>query len=93
MGEPTTLAVEVDGGVARLRLDRPASANAMNRPMWFELRDADGLWRPVVPQTREAVSLGSTTVFVPARAELRTMFARFGRAKDHSRIALLDRIG
>ena len=59
----------------------------------FELRDADGLWRPVVPQTREAVSLGQTTVFVPARAELRAMFARFGRAKDHARIALLDQIG
>jgi enoyl-CoA hydratase len=39
MGEPTTLAVEVDAGVARLRLDRPAAANAMNRAMWFELRD------------------------------------------------------
>ncbi len=39
MGEPTTLAVEVDAGVARVRLDRPASANAMNRAMWFELRD------------------------------------------------------
>lgn len=39
MGEPTTLAVEVTDGVAQLRLDRPAAANAMNRAMWFELRD------------------------------------------------------
>lgn len=40
MGEPTTVAVETAGGVARLRLDRPAAANALSEPMWFELRDA-----------------------------------------------------
>ena len=40
MGEPTTVAVEVADGVAQLRLDRPEAANAMNRAMWFELRDA-----------------------------------------------------
>ncbi|MFP5023269.1 crotonase/enoyl-CoA hydratase family protein [Pseudonocardia phyllosphaerae] len=40
MGDPTTLAIEVADGVARLRLDRPKAANAMNEAMWFELRDA-----------------------------------------------------
>lgn len=40
MGEPTTVTVEVADGVAQLRLDRPDAANAMNRAMWFELRDA-----------------------------------------------------
>jgi enoyl-CoA hydratase len=40
MGEPTGIAVEVADGVARLRLDRPEAANALNEPMWFGLRDA-----------------------------------------------------
>ncbi len=59
----------------------------------FRLREEDGIWRPVAPQTREAVTIGPATVFVPERAELRTMFVRFGRATDRARIALLDRIG
>ena len=40
MGEPTSIAVEVADGVARLRLDRPEAANALHEPMWFGLRDA-----------------------------------------------------
>jgi hypothetical protein len=59
----------------------------------FDLRDADGVWRRVAPQTREARSIGAATVFVPGRDELRAMFERFGRTKDQARIALLDQIG
>ncbi|WP_433505242.1 crotonase/enoyl-CoA hydratase family protein [Pseudonocardia halophobica] len=49
-----TLAVEAKDGVAQLRLDRPAQANALNRTLWSELRtavdalDADPTVRVVV---------------------------------------------
>ncbi|MEQ3551385.1 crotonase/enoyl-CoA hydratase family protein [Pseudonocardia nematodicida] len=33
------IVVEVTGGVARVRLNRPAAANALHEPMWFALRD------------------------------------------------------
>ncbi|MCE3552878.1 crotonase/enoyl-CoA hydratase family protein [Pseudonocardia sp. RS11V-5] len=57
MGEPTTVAVAVEGGVAHLWLDRPGQANAMNRALWSELREAvDALDRD--PAVRVVVLAG-----------------------------------
>ncbi|MBO0849801.1 MAG: enoyl-CoA hydratase/isomerase family protein, partial [Pseudonocardia sp.] len=36
----STLSVNLDAGVAELRLNRPDKANALSRPMWQELREA-----------------------------------------------------
>lgn len=58
----------------------------------FMLRELDGVWRPMKPATRQQIRVESATLFVPEIWELRAMFERFGRAKDHERIALLDRL-
>ncbi|WP_433030181.1 crotonase/enoyl-CoA hydratase family protein [Actinomycetospora sp. CA-053990] len=36
---PTALSVTHDGGVATVRLERPETANALDRTLWHELRD------------------------------------------------------
>lgn len=59
----------------------------------FTLREADGVWRPMKPVTRQEIRLGATSVFVPEIRELRMMFERFGRPKDYERIALLEKLG
>lgn len=58
----------------------------------FTLRDLDGVWRPMRPTTRQSFTIADTTVYAPELAELRGMFQRFGRPKDQTRIALIDRI-
>jgi hypothetical protein len=58
----------------------------------FTLREMDGIWRSMRPKTRRAMRVGAVTVFVPEVCELRHMFERFGREKDHARIALLDQL-
>lgn len=58
----------------------------------FLLRDRDGAWRPMQPDTRRLLRVGAAIVFVPEMPELRAMFARIGRPKDQVRIALLDRL-
>lgn len=56
----------------------------------FELCHA-GHWEPVAPRSRVLLDLGGgLSVPVPDRAELAAMLARFGRAKDLARIALLS---
>ena len=42
-------------------------------------------WVPVRPTTRQAVELDGTMVFIPERAEMETMLAKFGRPKDIER--------
>lgn len=59
----------------------------------FRLRDLDGVWRPMLPETRQPITVSDARVYVPELAELRGMFERFGRAKDQERIRLLDQIG
>ncbi|MEJ2844092.1 hypothetical protein WBO78_15205 [Bosea sp. CCNWLW174] len=46
-------------------------------------------WHPVQPVTRQAVTLGSATVYIPERDELRRIIAGFGRPKDLERARLL----
>ena len=48
-----------------------------------------GLWRDVMLETREAVTVGGARLFVPSREELGRLFNSFGRPKDLERAALL----
>lgn len=50
----------------------------------------DGQWLELEPATRFAVTLGPIQAYVPERAELAAMLARFGRDKDLARIAALS---
>jgi hypothetical protein len=54
----------------------------------FELATG-GRWRPVVLTTRQAVSIGHSSVFVPSAAELARLLQSFGRPKDLERAALI----
>jgi hypothetical protein len=54
----------------------------------FEVAVA-GSWRRVSLATREAVTVGTARVFVPARDELVRLLESFGRPKDVERAALL----
>lgn len=54
----------------------------------FEHRVGDE-WRPVQPATREAITVGAATVYVPERRELRRIIEGFGRPKDLERARLL----
>ena len=49
-----------------------------------------GDWMPVEPVTRDAVTVGDGTLYVPALLELRMLFERFGRDKDLDRVRLID---
>ena len=54
----------------------------------FSLADSEG-WRPVVLQTRQAVSVQGRTLYVPSKHELRELLLSFGRPKDLDRARLL----
>ncbi|MFC5423350.1 hypothetical protein ACFPOB_27795 [Bosea eneae] len=54
----------------------------------FEHRVGDA-WHPVWPTTRQAIMIGSETLYVPERDELRRIIAGFGRPKDLERASLL----
>lgn len=54
----------------------------------FHLHEA-GRWCELRPATRLGVALGDARVFIPERAELKSMLMRFGRPKDMERAALL----
>lgn len=54
----------------------------------FEHRVGDA-WHSVQPVTRQAVTIGAATVYIPERDELRRIIAGFGRAKDLERARLL----
>ena len=47
-------------------------------------------WRPVRPNTREAVTVDGHQLFVPAASELIALLRSFGRPKDLVRIRLLE---
>ena len=42
-------------------------------------------WVPVRPTTRQAVEVDGAMIFIPERAELKTMLTEFGRPKDIER--------
>ncbi|WP_371999437.1 crotonase/enoyl-CoA hydratase family protein (plasmid) [Tistrella mobilis] len=58
----TTLAVTLEGAVARVTLNRPDKANAMNAPMWVELKAAME-WLDETPQARVGIITGAGRFF------------------------------
>lgn len=54
----------------------------------FEHRVGEA-WHPVRPATRQAVTVGAATVYVPERNELKRIIESFGRPKDLERARLL----
>lgn len=58
----TTLAVTLEGAVARVTLNRPDKANAMNAPMWVELKAAME-WLDETPQARVSIITGAGRFF------------------------------
>jgi enoyl-CoA hydratase len=57
-----SLAVTLDAGVAHVRLNRPDKANAMNRAMWEEIRQAF-TWVDATPEARVAILSGEGAHF------------------------------
>jgi hypothetical protein len=55
----------------------------------FAIAGLQGWW-PVQPETREAIAVRDTTLFVPARSELVALLHRMGRPKDLRRAAALE---
>ncbi|EXI68677.1 MAG: putative enoyl-CoA hydratase echA8 [Candidatus Accumulibacter adjunctus] len=53
-----TIAIELDEGLAELRLDRPERSNAINEAMWQELRIACN-WADATPAVRVVVLAGA----------------------------------
>lgn len=56
----------------------------------FSLATSNG-WRPVRLHSREPVTVGGRSVFVPSAGELEALLLSFGRAKDLERARLLRR--
>ena len=59
---PSSLALTLEHGIAHLRLNRPAKANAIDREMWGELRVAFE-WIDATPEARVAVISGAGAHF------------------------------
>jgi enoyl-CoA hydratase len=53
----TTLSLSLDQGIAEIRLNRPDKSNAMNEPMWQEIRQAAD-WVDATPAARVAILSG-----------------------------------
>ena len=91
-----TLAVTLDGPVATVRLNRPDKANAMNAPMWQEIRRAFD-WIDAMPAARVAVLEGEGRHFT-AGIDLQMMAGLLpqvhddcdGRAREKLRRLILD---
>lgn len=54
----TTIAIELNEGVAEIRLNRPQRSNAINEAMWQELRTAFN-WADATPEVRVAILTGA----------------------------------
>ena len=58
MPQLTTIAVELNEGLAELRLNRPERSNAINEAMWQELRIACN-WADATPAVRVVMLAGA----------------------------------
>jgi enoyl-CoA hydratase/carnithine racemase len=91
-----TIDVSLSDGIARVRLNRPAKANAMNRAMWNEIREAFR-WADVTPEARVVILDGSGAHFTSGidlsllgsvQAEVNDTCE--GRARERLRRLILD---
>ncbi|GAB3260751.1 Clp protease/crotonase-like domain-containing protein [Chitinimonas naiadis] len=76
----TTLSLTLENHVAHIALNRPDRANAMNEPMWRELRDAMR-WLDQEPTARVAVISGNGANFCSG-IDLGMLMAVQGRIQD-----------
>jgi enoyl-CoA hydratase/carnithine racemase len=76
----TTLTLTLENHVAQIALNRPERANAMNEPMWHELRDVMR-WLDHEPSARVAVLVGNGDNFC-AGIDLSMLMAMQGRIQD-----------
>ncbi|MDN3578243.1 crotonase/enoyl-CoA hydratase family protein [Chitinimonas viridis] len=76
----TTLSLTLENHVAQITLNRPDRANAMNEPMWRELRDAMR-WLDGEPAARVAVLSGNGANFCSG-IDLGMLMAVQGRIQD-----------
>ena len=77
----TTIAIELNEGVAEIRLNRPERSNAINEAMWRELRIAFA-WADATPEVRVAILSGTGRNFC-AGIDL-AMLAGVGRTVAHA---------
>ena len=77
----TTIAIELSEGIAEIRLNRPERSNAMNEPMWQELRTAFS-WADATAEVRVAMLSGAGRNFC-AGIDL-VMLAGVGQAVAHA---------
>ncbi len=90
--ETKALPNEVDGGGALFRSEiflRPEIGDVPVEIMANYVIREEGGWWPVKLQTREAVSVCGTTVYVPELGEQAMLLQRLGRPKDLRRLACL----
>lgn len=92
----TTLRLALDGHVARIELNRPEKANAMELAMWHEIRAAMQ-WLDATPEARVGVMSGAGRHFTAGidLAMLGGMQASIldecdGRSRDKLRMLILD---
>lgn len=76
----TTLSITLENHVAQIALNRPDRANAMNEPMWHELRDAMA-WLDKTPAARVAVITGNGENFCSG-IDLSMLMAVQGKIQD-----------
>lgn len=83
------LANQADGGTPQFRSDYyllPQLGTLRVEIMaGYQIRCGD-VWQPVVPASRQAVTVGPATLFVPERREQIELLQRLGRPKDRARL-------
>lgn len=91
-----TLKVDLVDGIARVELNRPEKANAMDAAMWGELRDAMA-WADLTPQVRVVVLSGAGKHFTSGidlglltGISTRTTGSCAGRSHEKLRLLILD---
>ncbi len=98
MHDFTTLSVTLEAGVARVQMTRPDKANALNRTLWNELRQAF-LYLDALPAARVVILSGAGNHFcagidLELLAELRGLLEAnagcAGRAREDMRRFVLD---
>jgi len=98
MSQPslTTITLELEQGIAEIRLDRPDKSNAMNEAMWQEIRQAFE-WVDATPEARVAILSGAGRNFcagidlaMMAGIQQRIAHADGARSREALRRLILD---
>ena len=93
---PLGLAPVRGSGDGRFRSDTFVTWTGATLPVelfaGFELFDG-ARWNRVLPSSRQPITVGNGTLWVPSRAELHAILLSFGREKDLRRAALISPSG